>query len=54
MCRETSTPIPGPPSARASEIGSRSKVAVEGKGISSVGVKIEAFDERIKPRAYTS
>jgi hypothetical protein len=35
-------------------LASGSKVAVEGKGISPVEVKIEAFDERVKPRAYTS
>ena len=55
MCRETSTPIPGPSSVRASEIGfGKQGDPVEGKGISPVKVKIEAFDERAKPRSYTS
>jgi len=35
-------------------LDSGSKAAVEGKGISPVKVKIEAFDERVKPRSYTS
>ena len=35
-------------------LDSESKVAVEGKGISPVEVKIEAFDERVKPSSYTS
>ena len=35
-------------------LDSGSKAAVEGKGISLVKVKIEAFDERVKPRSYTN
>jgi hypothetical protein len=35
-------------------LDSGSKAAVKGKGILPVEVKIEAFDERVKPCSYTS
>ena len=39
---------------RASEIGFGSKVAMVGKGILPVKVKIEAVGERAKLRSYTN
>jgi hypothetical protein len=55
MCRETSTPIPGPSSVHASETGfGKQGRPRKSKGILPVKVKIEAFDERVKPRSYAS
>ena len=54
MCRQASALMPGSSITRAGEIGLEEQAAVAGEGIAPVKIKIEAFEERIKPRSYTS